>query len=174
MVAGKVMIIDADEVFSAQLAVDFGRLGYLTRVVREFCEARSLGATELFELVVSELKLPSGTWFERVVPLMDSQRSAAFIVVTACGSIATAVKAVRLGARGYLSKPVTAQNILDTLEERDEVPPSSRNYCSLDRAKWEYIQMTVSNARTLTEAARRLGVDLRSLRRMLLKHAPSR
>jgi ActR/RegA family two-component response regulator len=45
---------------------------------------------------------------------------------------------------------------------------------SLDRTIWEYINQVVVGAGTLSEAARRLGVDRRSLRRMLAKYPPSR
>jgi ActR/RegA family two-component response regulator len=45
---------------------------------------------------------------------------------------------------------------------------------TLDRAVWEYIARTVETAGTLSGGARRLGIDRRSLKRMLKKYPPRR
>jgi len=45
---------------------------------------------------------------------------------------------------------------------------------TLDRAIWEYINYSVDVAGSIAAAARNLGLDRRSLRRMLAKYAPAR
>lgn len=47
-------------------------------------------------------------------------------------------------------------------------------WATLERIKWEYIHFVVSNSRSLAEAARRLGLQARSLRRMLQRLRPTR
>jgi two-component system response regulator RegA len=50
--------------------------------------------------------------------------------------------------------------------------PEATEHLTLDRAIWEFISQTVESAGTISEASRRLGLDRRSLRRMLSKYAP--
>ena len=47
-------------------------------------------------------------------------------------------------------------------------------WLTLERAKWEYITLVVASSRSLAQAARRLGLHARSLRRMLQKLPPPR
>ena len=87
------------------------------------CEAL---ASQAFDAVLCDWKLPDGTGMEvltavRNAPLPGS--GAAFIVVTAYGTIARAVDAIRAGADDYLAKPFERQALrlaLDkTLRARD-------------------------------------------------------
>lgn len=99
------------------------------------------------------------------------------VVVSEHGSVAAAVEVMRRGADEYLSSPAGIGDLLCALDgsrpageaegaARERVAPS------LDRAIWEYIHFVLAGAGTVAEAARRLGVDRRSLRRMLSQHPP--
>jgi two-component system response regulator RegA len=127
------------------------------------------------DLVVLELNFPDGTWFDALNAVQLSAQGARVVVVTGSGSIASAVEAVRSGVTAYLVKPVTAEHIL-TAADRDHTPqldPDSGGM-SLDRAIWEYLTQTVAACGSIAGAARSLGLDRRSLRRMLSKNPPIR
>jgi two-component system, response regulator RegA len=113
------------------------------------------------------------------LPFLPSLRLASphtrFLIVTAYGSIAGAVQALRMGAENYCCKPLSADKLLDLLEHpsaQDGVPPPV--HPSLHRAVWEYIQFVLCEEGTTAGAARRLGILPRSLRRMLQKSPPAR
>jgi two-component system response regulator RegA len=101
------------------------------------------------------------------------------VVLTSFGSIATAMEAVRWGARDYLTKPADAEQILAALRgERliqsnsKEVPPETP---SLDRVEWEHIQRVLTDCDgNVSQAARWLGIDRRTLQRKLGKYPPIR
>jgi two-component system response regulator RegA len=107
-----------------------------------------------------------------VQTLRASWPTASIAVVTSAPSIAGAVRAVREGAAAYLSKPATADQILGAINagNEDDVPDPS--VLTLDRAIWEYMSEIVQTVGSISEAARRLGVERRSLRRMLEKYSP--
>jgi two-component system response regulator RegA len=101
------------------------------------------------------------------------------VVLTGFGSIATALEAVRLGARDYLTKPVEPDQILLALRgERDRsgAPPETEvEPASLDRVEWEHIQRVLADTgNNITRAAKLLGIDRRSLQRKLAKYPPPR
>ena len=75
------------------------------------------------------------------------------VVLTGYASIATAVKAIKLGADDYLAKPVTASAVVETLQRGDEAGAarsveSPAEPMSPRRLEWEHIQ------RVLAEHAR--------------------
>jgi two-component system response regulator RegA len=103
----------------------------------------------------------------------------AIIILTGYGSIATAMEAVRLGAKDYLTKPTDVARILEIIQ-RDDTQQSSENRAdpeppSLERVEWEHIQRILSDCDgNISAAARLLGMHRRSLQRKLQKYPPTR
>ena len=95
-------------------------------------------------------------------------------MLTGYGSIATAVQSVRLGATGYLTKPVDADQILAAFDpaersrRRRRLPGAVQ---PLARVEWEHIQRVLADCdNNISQAARLLGLHRRSLQRKLLKN----
>ena len=97
-------------------------------------------------------------------------------VVTAYPSVATAVRFTRMGLAGYFAKPACVRTVVDALTGRgcppEEVSACAVTWPSLDRTIWEYLNQVWVMAGSLSAAARCLGIDRRSLRRMLAKYPP--
>jgi len=100
------------------------------------------------------------------------------VVVTSFPSVASAFQLARIGVAGYFAKPVAAATLLQIVRSRsgeqpfgpdDELP----GWQSLNRAVWEYLSQVYVSAGSMAEAARRLRIDRRSLRRMLGKYPPN-
>jgi ActR/RegA family two-component response regulator len=83
-----------------------------------------------------------------------------------------AVRAIRLGLDGFLARPTSAFGILASLEDTPGLAPVTSRALTLDQAIWEHISQTLVSSGSLAEAARRLGVERRSLRRMMEKYSP--
>ena len=99
------------------------------------------------------------------------------MVLTGYGSIATALEAVRLGARHYLTKPADVDEILSAFaRERSGAVPSPRPSRSrrLARVEWEHINRVLADCGgNVSRAARVLGIHRRSLQRKLAKFPSS-
>ena len=126
------------------------------------------------DLVVAEYRLAG----KCVLDLLDAvprEMWPRLVIVTSYGSVASAVRAIKLGVGGYLVKPASGVHVLRAAGHEapapDETPAS---YLSLDRAIWEVLNEAVEQAGTVSGAARRLGLHARSLRRMLAKYPPAR
>jgi two-component system response regulator RegA len=93
-------------------------------------------------------------------------------VLTGFASIATAVEAIKLGARHYLAKPSNTDDIEKAFGKADgdtEVELGTRP-STIKTLEWERIQQTLADADfNISEAARRLGIHRRTLARKLLK-----
>ncbi|MCP3963149.1 MAG: sigma-54-dependent Fis family transcriptional regulator [bacterium] len=86
-------------------------------------EAESLAAARVqleaspVDLVLSDWKLPDGDGTELLQEVRAEHPGVAFITVTAYGTIARAVEAIRLGADDYLAKPFERQALLLAIEK---------------------------------------------------------
>ncbi len=67
--------------------------------------AKTLLATELFDLMITDVRLPDGSGIDLIESAHEDQPDLPVIVVTAYGNVTDAVRAMRLGAMEYMQKP---------------------------------------------------------------------
>ena len=90
-------------------------------------------------------------------------------------AIATAIEAVRIGARDYLQKPVSVSEIEARLiacrSPSDQSPPDLASpELTLADVEWEHINRVLTECDgNIRRAARRLGIHRRTLQRKLAK-----
>ena len=103
-----ILVVDDDPGFRRLLATILGAEGYQVDTAACMKEALDLGARKNFHLVLSDLKLPDGEglgvlrWFGERAP------ETPVIMITAFGAMASAVEAMKLGAAGYIGKPLSS------------------------------------------------------------------
>ena len=130
-------------------------------------------------LIVLELRMRAGAGLDLLAHLRPRLPGAQLVVLTNYGSVASAVRAMRLGATNYLCKPAGLTELLRAIDQPAFDPASpedlKRGYpaLTLDEAIWEYIHRTIEDAGSLSEAARRLGLWRQSLKRMITKYRPA-
>ena len=94
------------------------------------------------------------------------------VVLTGYASIATAVEAIKLGARHYLAKPSNTDDIEAAFQRaigKADVELTGRK-TSIKTLEWEHIHETLAETGfNISEAARRLGLHRRTLARKLEK-----
>lgn len=174
----RLMLVDDDENLRERLALALWDRGYEVRTAGDGTRALTVAAEFRPQMAVVDLRMPGMSGLELIGQLVDQQPGIEIIVLTGYGSIATAVDAVRLGARGYLTKPADADEVqaafargrsspLQELEDEEWSSPS------LARTEWERIQEVLAEARgNISEAARRLGLHRRTLQRKLQRFPP--
>jgi two-component system, response regulator RegA len=94
------------------------------------------------EYAVVDMRFHDGCGLE-VISLLKQQRpEARAIILTGYGNIATAVKAVKLGAIDYLLKPADADDIISTLlAPRGGKAKAPSRPMSADQVRWEHIHL---------------------------------
>jgi two-component system response regulator RegA len=94
------------------------------------------------------------------------------VVLTGFASIATAVEAIKLGARHYLAKPAGTDEIEAAFARQDGDPDAalSARPTSIKTLEWERIHEVLAETNfNISETARRLGMHRRTLARKLEK-----
>jgi ActR/RegA family two-component response regulator len=123
-------------------------------------------------LVIVELQLGGGMGFD-VAQVVSPGTICRLALVSGQLSVAASVRAYSLGFALVAQKPILAADLLTQLElGADYHEPASR--MTLERAAWEYTWRRVLTSETKKEAALKLGLHARSVRRMLARLAPIR
>jgi two-component system response regulator RegA len=175
----KLLFIDDHELFVNTMSASLREFGHTAWAAPNFKEALLTIDLSKPDFVISELRV-SGQFIFDFWPELDERLTPnRLAVATIYPSVATAVRLIRMGVAAYFTKPVSAATLLAELcRGMPAVPrePASESYGwpSLDRVIWEYLNQAYVAAGSMSEAARRLGLDRRSLRRMLAKYPPSR
>ncbi len=166
------VIVEDDAAFAATLKRSFERRGYNVE--------HAPGPDELYEIMktttpgyaVVDLKLAGASGLVCVEALHARNPETVIVVLTGFASIATAVEAIKLGARHYLVKPSSSDDIEDAFGRAggDSGVPLTERATSIKTVEWEHIhQMLVETNFNISEAARRLGMHRRTLARKLEK-----
>lgn len=72
------------------------------------------------DVVTMDLTMPEMDGIECITQLIELNPDVAILVVSALSDKATGIEALQLGARGFLLKPFTEQELEDALEELTE------------------------------------------------------
>jgi DNA-binding response OmpR family regulator len=113
--AGKILIVDDEEAIRFSLEELLARDGYQVVAVESGERALASLATERFDLALLDLRLKGISGLEVLAGLREQAHDTAVIVLTAHGSLETAIDALRQGAHDYLLKPCDAASLRESV-----------------------------------------------------------
>ena len=169
------LIVEDDQRFADTLAAEFRDRGYHVEWL-ESLRAVQEHSTLDFRYAVVDLRIRQDSGLDVISCIKERSPDTVTIVLTGYGSIATAVKATKLGATAYLTKPVDADDIERALlgVDTEEDIPIPDEFQSLYRHEREYIEYVLAECDgNISQAARRLGLHRQSLQRKLRKYTPN-
>ncbi len=121
----RILLVEDDASQSALLALELKRRGFRVESEKTASAAVARVEKEIFDAVVTDLRLGAGDGLQVVAAVKASQPETGVIVITGHGSIDTAVAAMKAGAFDYLTKPVEPEELAlaltKTIEHRDLV-----------------------------------------------------
>jgi DNA-binding NtrC family response regulator len=86
--------------------------GHSVDVARSGFEAIEKVENDLFDLVLTDMKMPEMDGIELLKTIKGTRPDIMVILMTAYGSIETAVEAVKLGANDYITKPIDLNELI--------------------------------------------------------------
>ena len=111
----RILIVDDDPGFRNLLETILVGEGYGVENAGSVGEALRAGARRKYDLVVVDLKLPDGDGLAVLRWWMENMPETPVIMITAFGTVASAVEAMKLGAVDYLGKPLSSPDELRLL-----------------------------------------------------------
>lgn len=176
-----ILIVDDDERLRERLGKAMADRGYAVHTAGDHRAAMAVARAHHVDRAIVDLRMPGPSGLTVIKDLLEVQPEVAIVVVTGYGSIATAVEAVKLGARDYLTKPSNADQILAAFDSEPESaaagagaesPAGELPYevPSLARLEWEHIARVLRECNgNVSKAARVLGMHRRTLQYKLAK-----
>jgi two-component system, NtrC family, response regulator PilR len=101
-----VLVVDDEPDICELLSITLQRMDLVPRAANTVAEAQRLLKTERFDLCLSDMQLPDGDGLELVAWMQQYSPSVPVAVITAHGNMETAVRALKLGAFDFVSKPL--------------------------------------------------------------------
>jgi len=111
--SNRILIIDDEKLIRESLTHLLTGAGYRVEVAGRIADARALVAKEVYDLILIDLRLPDGSGIDLLRHIHERADYAPLcIMMTAYGSVDTAVEAMKYGAYDYINKPFKSQEIL--------------------------------------------------------------
>jgi DNA-binding NtrC family response regulator len=131
--AERVLIVEDEDATRAGLAELVRTWGFVTEAAANGEEALRLVTTFRPSIVVSDMVMPKMDGLALLKALKDEADQLKVILLTAQGSVETAVEALKLGAADYLTKPVDTQKLKLLLSSIAELNAQKRENEALRR-----------------------------------------
>jgi two-component system, NtrC family, response regulator HydG len=111
----KILIVDDDPAFNKMLTNFLQRQDFSVDAVHTSTNALLLLKEKIYDLVITDYKLPDFDGIELIKKIKASYPSTPIILITNYSDIRTAVNSIKLGAFEFVTKPVIPDELLKTV-----------------------------------------------------------
>jgi len=108
----RILIVDDERVIRETLSTILDEENMETRLAVNGREALELLEKTNFDLIITDLKMPEIGGLELLEKVMQRAPQTSVIIITAYGSMESAIEALRLGAYDYLVKPLDFDDVI--------------------------------------------------------------
>ena len=149
----RILIVEDDLTFSLMLSTWLGKKGFDVTSAANVKDAKQHLSDKDFELIISDLRLPDSDGIDLLQWVKVRNPLLPVIMMTSYADIQTAVKAMKLGASDYISKPVQPdllltkihENLTSPVEAEEKQPEETGSYIEgksqLARQMYEHVRL---------------------------------
>jgi DNA-binding NtrC family response regulator len=114
-VSERILLIDDDESIRKVIGYLLEEAGYPAETAATAAEGLQAFRSQRPDLVLTDIKMPRKSGIELLSELKSIDPSVPVIILTAFGTVETAVEAMKRGAADYLTKPISRDELLMTV-----------------------------------------------------------
>lgn len=112
-----VLIVDDEENVSKLLSKLFIKEGYTTHTAANGYEALKVIDSKEIDVVITDIKMPGISGIELLKKISEIDSSIGVIMITAFATLDTAIEALRMGAKDYITKPFDLEEVLSSVHK---------------------------------------------------------
>lgn len=146
----KILIVEDNLILSGMISKWLQKAGYDVATAVDEPRARSILKMDEISLVLGDVRLPEGDGISLLEWMVRSGIEVPFIVMTDYACIPDAVRAIKLGAKDYLPKPVYQERLLELMHSLLKQP-------FIVRKERVFLERTSEAARKAASLARRVA-----------------
>jgi len=113
----QVLIVDDEPDIRALLEITLSRMNISTQGTPSLEEAKALISDNMYDLCLTDMHLPDGNGIELVSHIQQNKPQIPVAMITAFGSMETAISALKAGAFDYISKPINLNQLRTLVSE---------------------------------------------------------
>ncbi|HLU67100.1 MAG TPA: sigma-54 dependent transcriptional regulator [Kofleriaceae bacterium] len=118
----RLLVVEDDEAMRELLVEELSEAGFVVTPAENGRAGVERVRAEPFDLVITDLRMPEVDGFDLIRDVRAMPNAPHIVMITAFGSIETAIRAVKLGAYDYITKPFEIEELVlvadKALEER--------------------------------------------------------
>ena len=140
----RILVIDDEKNMRHMLAVLLKKEGYEVATAGDGKEGLDLAGGTYFDVILCDLKMPVMDGMAFLEKFQEMRLESTVIVMSAYGTLDTAIEAMKRGAYDYVSKPFKADEILLTLrkaEERERLRRENRRLQQSIQERYSFANM---------------------------------
>src|SRR5688500_18328624 len=103
--APRVLVVEDDDAMRDLLVEEMAEAGFDVTPAHNGREGVERVRSAPFDLVITDLRMPEVDGFDLIRDVTATPHAPHIVMITAFGSIVTAIRAVKLGAYDYITKP---------------------------------------------------------------------
>ncbi len=155
--AAHILLIEDDISLATNLADVLKDDGFRVTVCHRGDEGLRQANKDDCDMVLTDLRLPGLGGLELVKQLHESQPRLPVVLMTAHGTIETAIEATKLGAYDYLQKPFEMPELISVLRRAVEASRLMREPVTLPNAPVESRTALVGSGRAMQDVCKEIG-----------------
>lgn len=132
----RILLVEDDEAFAGMVTLQLQTAGYHVVWVADAARALEKNQQETFDLILSDILMPGMSGLDMLEALSRSGSQVPVVVMSAYGSVDTAIEALKKGAYDYVSKPFKRDELVLSLRKIEERERLKRTIVGL-RARLE-------------------------------------
>jgi two-component system response regulator HydG len=109
---GKILVVDDQKNMRTTLAMMLRGVGHEVDEAADGVQGREIGASGAYDVVITDLRMGQYDGLDVLRAVKEAQPMTEVIVMTAYGTIESAVEAMRVGAFDYIQKPFAEQELI--------------------------------------------------------------
>lgn len=130
-----VLIVDDEPDIRELLEITLSRMDVEPYAAANLSDAKNILAQNTIDLCLTDMNLPDGNGIEFVTHIQDSHPNIPVAVITAYGSMETAIKALKAGAFDFVSKPIDLKMLRKLVSGALKLSPNESSNSDLYSAR---------------------------------------
>jgi two-component system response regulator HydG len=110
--SASILIVEDDAAMRDLLSEELGDAGFEVAAAGNAAAGLEIARVNRFDLIITDLRMPEMDGFDLIRGVMALPEPPHVVMITAFGSIETAIRAVKLGAYDYITKPFEIEELL--------------------------------------------------------------
>src|SRR5690606_18519289 len=112
-----ILLVEDDLTYSRIVKTFLEKNGFTVQTAVKVKEAQQIFSGSKFDLIIADFRLPDGTGMELLQWSKSNYPQTQVILITHYSDIRIAIKAMKLGAFEYITKPINPDELLATVKE---------------------------------------------------------